>query len=131
MFAQFHYTIGQRRGLGIAAAHPLYVTAIDPHRNTITVGPKSHVYSSALIASELNWIAQERLERPMHLQAKIRYAHEGASAIVSPLPDNLDNTVQVEFAEPQLAITPGQAIVFYDDAIVVGGGTIVRKIDAC
>ena len=117
------YTIGQRRGLGIAARQPLYVTAIDPGRNTIVAGPREEVYASELVASELNWIAVESLERPARMKARIRYRHEEAEALVTPLDGG---SVHVRFALPQMAVTPGQAVVFYDGDVVVGGGTIER-----
>ena len=115
------YTIGQRKGLGISAREPLYVVAIDRERNAIIVGTKKEVYGSELIASELNWIAMEEPKRPMRVKAKIRYLHQEAEAMVTP---SGENRVQVRFEEPQMAITPGQAVVFYDGNIVVGGGTI-------
>lgn len=115
------YTIGQRRGLGISAAKPLYVTAIDLKENLIVVGTKEEVFGRELIASELNWIAIEELRGPTGVRAKIRYLHREAVAEVSPL-DN--GKVYVDFREPQMAITPGQAVVFYDGNRVVGGGRI-------
>ncbi len=115
------YTVGQRKRLGISAGEPLYVTAIDPERNAIIVGSKQEVYASALVASRLNWIAIDKLRQPFPVWAKIRYLHQEAEAVVTPLDGN---QVQVKFSEPQLAVTPGQAIVFYDGDTVVGGGTI-------
>ena len=120
------YTIGQRKGLGISAKEPLYVTDIDREKNAILVGSKEEVYRDELIASGLNWIAVEELKQPIRVKAKIRYRHKEAEAAITPL--NGDK-VYVKFKEPQMAITPGQAVVFYDGDIVVGGGTIeqVRK----
>ena len=120
------YTIGQRKGLGISAKEPLYVTDIDREKNAILVGSKEEVYRDELIASGLNWIAVEELKQPITVKAKIRYRHKEAEAAITPL--NGDK-VYVKFKEPQMAITPGQAVVFYDGDIVVGGGTIeqVRK----
>jgi len=117
------YTIGQRKGLGISAGVPLYVIAIDPERNAIVAGSKEEVYGDELVASELNWIAIEELKRPIEVKAKIRYLHKEAEAIVIPLDED---KVRVKFREPQMAITPGQAVVFYDDDTVIGGGTIER-----
>ena len=117
------YTIGQRKGLGISSKKPLYVTAIDQEKNVIVVGPKEEVYGDELIAMELNWIAIQELSRPVDVKAKIRYLHKGAEAMVIPLDED---KVHVKFKEPQMAITPGQAVVFYDDDIVIGGGTIER-----
>ena len=118
-----YYTIGQRKGLGIAGPEPLYVTAIDPEKNTITVGGKSEVYATELIASDLNWISIERLDCTMNVTAKIRYLHREAGAEVTP---KGIGEVIVEFSEPQMAPAPGQAVVFYDGDIVVGGGIIAR-----
>jgi len=117
------YTIGQRKGLGIASAEPLYVIAIDPDKNTITVGGKNEVYATELIASDLNWILIERPDSPLSVNAKIRYLHREAGAMV--IPTSTDE-VAVKFHEPQMAPTPGQAVVFYDDDLVVGGGTIAQ-----
>jgi tRNA-specific 2-thiouridylase len=119
------YTIGQRKGLGISYKEPLYVTAIDQERNAIIVGTKEEVYRDWLIASELNWIAVEELRQPIEVKARIRYLHREAEAIVTPLDEG---KVRVEFKEPQMAITPGQAVVFYDDDSVIGGGTIERAV---
>jgi len=119
------YTVGQRRGIGISAREPLYVSAVDCQKNAIVVGSRKDVLGGELIASQLNWIALERLERPITAQAKIRQSHEAADAVIQPLSDN-DNRVHVEFKQHQLAITPGQAIVFYDGDTVIGGGIIER-----
>ena len=115
------YTIGQRKGLGISAKEPLYVIAIEPERNTIVVGSKQRVYGNELVASRLNWIALTELKQPITAKAKIRYLHQAAEAEISPLDED---QVYVKFKEPQMAITPGQAIVFYDGDIVIGGGII-------
>jgi tRNA-specific 2-thiouridylase len=97
------------------------VTAIDYRRNAIVVGRRSDVYNKQLVASELNWVAIDDLHRSITVRAKIRYAHEPAEAVVSPLGEN---RVHVDFSKPQMAITPGQAIVFYEDDTVIGGGII-------
>ena len=115
------YTIGQRHGLGISAKEPLYVTAIDYERNAILVGTKEEIYGEELIASELNWIAIERLEGPIEVRARIRYLHREAEAVVTPWDKD---KAWVKFKQPQMAITPGQAVVFYIEDMVVGGGTI-------
>lgn len=118
------YTVGQRRGLGIAAAEPLYVTAILPESNTIMVGNKERTYGTELVATDINWLAVDRPEHPIRINAKIRYRHPEAEATVSPIDDN---NIYVKFNEPQMAITPGQAVVFYDGDTVIGGGTIQRQ----
>ena len=116
------YTIGQRKGLGISAREPLYVVAIDRERNAIIVGTKREVYGDELIAANLNWIAIESLEQPLQLKAKIRYRHREVAAVTTPLLS--EGKVHVRFKQPQMAMTPGQAIVFYHKDTVVGGGTI-------
>lgn len=117
------YTIGQRRGLGISSKEPLYVTEIDQGRNAIIVGPKRETYGDELVASELNWIAMKILHQPIEAKVKIRYLHKEAEAVIAPMKDD---KIRIKFKEPQMAITPGQAAVLYDDDIVMGGGTIER-----
>jgi tRNA-uridine 2-sulfurtransferase len=119
------YTIGQRKGLGISSANPLYVVGIDGQSNTVIVGGKKDVYATEFIVGDLNWILFERLTEALTIKAKIRYLHHEAEAVISPL-DN--EKASVRFTEPQMAITPGQAAVFYEDDLVVGGGTIERVL---
>jgi len=119
------YTIGQRKGLGIASREPLYVTSIDPEENTITVGSKNEVYATGLIATDLNWISVEQIDSPTNVKAKIRHLHREAEATATP---TSTGDVMVEFMEPQMAPAPGQAVVFYDGDVVVGGGTIARVV---
>ncbi len=119
-----NYTIGQRKRLGISGRDPLYVTDIDPETNTITVGSREDIYSDELTAENLNWIGIEKLETEMEVEAKIRYSHEGAEATITPV---ADERIKVKFKKPQMAITPGQAVVFYSDDIVLGGGIIERS----
>jgi tRNA-specific 2-thiouridylase len=120
------YTIGQRRGLGISRGEPLYVTAIDLDRNAIIVGGREAIYGDELIASNLNWIAIEELKQPVEAKVKIRYLSNGADAKITSLDKD---EINVKFREPQKAITPGQAVVFYDGDIVLGGGTIERAVN--
>lgn len=115
-----YYTIGQRRGLRIASQEPLYVTDIDAERNAVIVGRKEELYSDELTASELNWMV-ERPCAPIRAKARIRYRHSEAEATIEPL---AGDRVSVRFREPQMAVTPGQAVVFYEDDLVLGGGTI-------
>jgi len=115
------YTIGQRRGLGIATREPLYVTAIEPDRNAIVVGNKAETYHRELTAGELNWISISRPERPITTHARIRYRHAEAAAEIIPIDEE---RVRVRFNEAQMAIAPGQAVVFYQEDTVVGGGII-------
>ncbi len=115
------FTVGQRRGLGLAAPAPLYVTALDPARNAVIVGQEHELGSRYLIAGDLNWIAIPGLEGPRPATARIRYRHQEAPATLTPL---ADGRVRVDFAAAQPAVCPGQAVVFYDDEQVLGGGTI-------
>lgn len=115
------YTIGQRKGLGVSAAAPLYVTKIDPENNTVTLGKNESLYSRSLIAEDLNLIAVDKIERPLRVKAKIRYRQSGQWATV--VQTDTDKA-EVLFDEPQRAVTKGQSVVFYDGDIVVGGGTI-------
>ena len=118
------YTVGQRKGLGISAVEPLYVTSISRENNAIVIGTKEDVYADELIASELNWISLTELKHPIEVKAKIRYLHQGAEAVITPLDDG---KVCVKFEEPQMAIAPGQAVVFYQGEEVLGGGIIDRS----
>jgi tRNA-specific 2-thiouridylase len=118
------YTIGQRHGLGVAAAEPLYVTSIQPERNAIVVGTKSQTYGTELIAGDLNWISPEKPVFPLNINAKIRYRHPETAATVSPFEND---SFYVKFATPQMAVTPGQTIAFYDGDTVMGGGTIIKQ----
>lgn len=116
-----NYTIGQRRGLGVAWPEPLYVVAIDVEHNRVVAGGKDELPGSSFVASRTNWIAIDTPRAPFTTTARIRYRHQEAPARVIPLDDG---RVRVTFDEPQRAITPGQAVVFYDGDIVVGGGWI-------
>jgi len=118
------FTIGQRRGIGIAAAKPLYVLDLDPVGNRVVVGDEAGLERDSLVAERCNWIV--RAEPPAEIEAlvKIRYNHAGTRATIRPGPEG---TAEVRFHEPQRAITPGQACVFYDDDVVLGGGWISRR----
>ena len=116
-----HYTIGQRKGLGIALGKHMFVREIRPETNEVVLGDAEDVFSTSLVCNQLNWMSIERLEKEMDVIAKIRYSHKGAKCTIYP--DGIDG-VRVEFDEPQRAITPGQAVVFYQDDYIVGGGTI-------
>ncbi len=118
------FTIGQRKGLGIALGTPHYVVDIDPQENTVVLGTDEELLESELIASRVNWISLDRLESPLDVQAKIRYNHVPAQATVYP---HEADKVRVVFKDPQRAITPGQAVVFYHGDVVVGGGWIERR----
>jgi len=116
-----HFTIGQRKGMGIAASHPLYVVSIDAENNTIVAGPNKMLYDNELKASQMNYITMPGLKKSIMVKAKIRYKHTEAEAQLFPI---TSDSVRVEFKTPQRAITPGQAVVFYDGETVVGGGII-------
>jgi len=117
-----HFTVGQRRGLGVAASEPLYVISTDPATQRVTVGSGDRLYRASLIASNVNWISWEGLATPARAQVKIRNRHEAAAATLNSTagPDR----VEVHFDEPQRAVTPGQGAVFYDGDLVLGGGWI-------
>jgi tRNA-specific 2-thiouridylase len=119
------YTIGQRRGMGIAAESPLYVIEIQPERNAVVVGKNERLLRKTLLAANIHWINQPDAAGPLYIKARIRYRHREASAKVMV---TATGKVRVEFQEPQRAITPGQAVVFYDGDIVLGGGIIQRSI---
>jgi tRNA-uridine 2-sulfurtransferase len=121
-----HYTIGQRKGLGIAAARPLYVSRIDAEKNSIVVSEKEALLSFGLIASSVNLIAIEKLEGAYKAKVKIRLQHPGADAVVSAYEGD---KVKILFDEPQISVTPGQSAVFYMDDAVLGGGIIEEAIN--
>jgi tRNA-uridine 2-sulfurtransferase len=118
------YTIGQRSGLGIAASQPLYVLALDPGRNAVIVGSAAELGRSWLRAGPINWIAGEQPASPFQAEVQIRYHALPASATVTPLPDG---HAEVRTALPLRDIAPGQAAVFYQDAVCLGGGVITES----
>ena len=119
-----HYTIGQRRGLGIPAASRLYVCEISPKTNTVVLGDNADLFSSELEADSVNLISVDSLTEPKRVTAKIRYRHKEQPATAWQTPDGI---LHVKFDEPQRAITKGQAVVMYDGDEVVGGG-VINKI---
>jgi tRNA-specific 2-thiouridylase len=116
-----HYTIGQRKALGMTFGKPMYVTKIDTVHNQITLGEEGSQYSSSLIAADLNFIPFDTLQSELDITAKVRYQAQPAKAKLIPLGGG---KVRVDFEQAQRAVTPGQAVVFYDGDLVVGGGTI-------
>ena len=118
------YTIGQRRGLGIANEKPLYVVQIERAKNQIIVGAANELEAIEFIASGVNWVAFDEPTVPVRAEVKIRYRHDPAMATLTALPDS---RAMIRFDEPQRAITPGQATIFYNGDEVVGGGWIVRS----
>ncbi|MBW6513994.1 MAG: tRNA 2-thiouridine(34) synthase MnmA [Candidatus Syntrophosphaera sp.] len=118
-----HFTIGQRKHLGISGMpEPYYVTAIDAAENRIVVGPQSLLYADKLVAERVNWVSIPGLESELRAETKIRLGHEAAPCVLRPLENG---QVEVVFDEPQLSITPGQVAVFHAGEVILGGGTIV------
>ncbi len=115
------YTVGQRRGLGVAAPEPLYVIATDPGSQTVTVGPSDALLRSTMTVRDINWVSWEGLTAPGRANVRIRNRHVPAPATLCPLPEG---RVEVRFDEPQRAVTPGQGAVFYSSDLVAGGGWI-------
>ena len=122
-----HYTLGQRRGLGVSSNQGrLYVTGLSPQDNTVTLGSNAALFHRSLTAGQLNLIAMERLDQPIQVMAKVRYRMTEQPAILEQTgPD----TARLTFQEPQRAITPGQSVVFYQDDVVLGGGVILSGED--
>ncbi len=118
-----HYTIGQRKGLGISAPTPIFVTEINTKNNTLTLAEHEALFSKELYADSVNWLIYDSIDKPIRLAAKIRYAAKPTPCEVIPLDDG---SVKVVFDEPQRAITPGQSVVFYDGDVLAGGGVIER-----
>ena len=118
---QLHYTIGQRKGLGIAYQYPLYVIRKDIEKNIVYLGPQEALFSNTLIAENCNLISLAELTGPLRVTAKPRYRAVDVPAVIEPMEDG---NIKVTFDEPQRALTPGQAVVFYQGDVVVGGGTI-------
>ena len=117
------YTIGQRKGLGISSPKPLYVLELDPLTNRVVVGDDSALEGAEFIAERCNWIPFDQPNQSLEATVKIRYNHPGTAATLIPLGPG---TVKVQLHVPQRAITPGQAAVFYQDDLVLGGGWIRR-----
>lgn len=116
------YTIGQRKGLGLSLLAPLFVLRKDIAKNHVVLGPSERLFDSVLTAGDCNWIAFDAPQAPFRCAAKARYRQAESPCTVTPLDDG---TVRVDFDLPQRALTPGQAVVFYQDDLVVGGGTIL------
>jgi tRNA-specific 2-thiouridylase len=118
------FTVGQKRGLGLAAGRPLYVIDLDPERNTVTVGGAADLERDRLVATAVNFIACAPPTSPLHVAAKIRHSHQPAPATVRALEGD---AAEVVFDTPQRAVSPGQSVVFYDGDVVIGGGVISRS----
>ncbi|MHC1727178.1 MAG: tRNA 2-thiouridine(34) synthase MnmA [Syntrophobacteraceae bacterium] len=119
----YSYTVGQRRGLGIPSTEPYYVVRIEPEENMVRVGRSKDLFCSALTVSGVNWVSIEPPDEPVACQVRIRNLHRPAPAEVTPAEDS---TARIRFFEPQRAVTPGQAAVFYSDDLLLGGGIITR-----
>ncbi|MBO5070126.1 MAG: tRNA 2-thiouridine(34) synthase MnmA [Roseburia sp.] len=117
-----HYTVGQRKGLGIALGHPVFVTEIRPDTNEVVLGENEDVFTNELYANHLNFMAVPDFTDGMLLKAKIRYSHAGSMCRIQRISED---EIRCEFLEPVRAVTPGQAVVFYDGDYVAGGGTII------
>ncbi len=117
------FTVGQRKGLGLASGQRLYVLDLDPQANTVTVGPAPALERTRLVAESVNFIAGEPPAEPLAVEAKIRHRHAAAPASVRALGDGL---AEVVFEAPQRAVTPGQSVVWYRGDLVIGGGVIGR-----
>ena len=120
-----HYTIGQRKGLGVAAPDPLYVVKLDPVMNRVIVGDRYSAGSLDCYITRLNWVSIAEPMAPIRCQVQIRYRSSPVAASVVPLENN---RVKLVFDEPQFGITPGQAAVFYDEEILLGGGIIEKSV---
>ena len=139
-----NFTVGQRKGLGVASPSPLYVLNIDPASHRVTVGADAELATRTLRANRVNWISIPKLTEPMRVKIKIRHRHEPAWATITPATHSesaqsnastapgagsrrreVDTSVLAIFDEPQRAVTPGQSAVFYDSDEVVGGGWIL------
>jgi len=118
-----HFTVGQRRGIGIAAAEPLYVIATEPASQRVIVGRNEDLLRATLTAKNMNWVSIAPITAPIRAQVKIRNKHLAADATISPIGSNATR-IEVHFDEPQRAVTPGQAAVLYDGDRVLGGGWI-------
>ncbi|WP_246213205.1 tRNA 2-thiouridine(34) synthase MnmA [Aminipila butyrica] len=120
-----HYTVGQRKGLGQTFGKPMYVLDKKKAENTVTLGSHEELFSAGMVVSEVNWIAIEALKEPMEVTVKARYSMKEVAAVIYPLENG---QVRVAFDEKQRAITPGQAAVFYQGDLVIGGGTIIGPV---
>ncbi len=118
------FTIGQRRGLGIATGRPMYVVALDPSRNRVVVGEDDELACSVCTVERCNWVSIASLISSRSVMVKTRSQHKGVVAVIEPLDRGCSRRVRVRFAEPERAVTPGQAAVFYEGDCLLGGGWI-------
>lgn len=120
-----HYTIGQRKGLGIALGEPVFVVKICPDTREVVLGKGTDVFTDHLRGESVNYMAADHFEVGQRVTAKIRYNHEGAPAVIRSVGDDF---FELDFEEPVRAVTPGQAVVLYNEENILGGGTIVTSI---
>ncbi len=119
-----HYTVGQRKGLNLSMGRPVFVVEIRPDTNEVVIGDNNDVFTNVLRCDKLNWMAVDGLHgKSMEVTAKIRYSHKGSPCTIREIGEGM---VECRFYEPVRAVTPGQAVVFYDGDYVAGGGTIIR-----
>jgi tRNA-specific 2-thiouridylase len=118
-----HYTIGQRKGLGIAAAEPLYVIGLDPVMNRVIVGDRTTANQLECTVGRVNWVSIGEPNAPIRAQVQVRYRSSAVDVTVVPLPNS---RLKLVFDEPQFSITPGQAAVWYNGDVVLGGGIIEK-----
>jgi len=120
-----HYTIGQRKGLGLSLGKPGFVVEINAETNEVIIGDNEDVFGTKLLATNLNFMSIDKLDGEMRVKGKIRYSHKESECIIKMVNDDL---LECEFKDAQRAITPGQAVVFYDNDCIIGGGTIVKQV---
>lgn len=118
-----HYTVGQRKGLNLAMGHPVFVTEIRPETDEVVIGENEDVFTDSLICGQINYMAMENLTEPRRVLAKIRYSHKGEWCTLKKLEGD---RISCTFEQPVRAVAPGQAVVFYENDLVLGGGTILR-----
>ena len=116
-----HYTVGQRKGLNLAMGHPVFVTQIRPETDEVVIGEAGDVFGDVLLCDHINYMGMEDLSQPREVLAKIRYAHAGERCVIERVAEDM---IKCTFRKPVRAITPGQAVVFYEDGCVLGGGSI-------
>lgn len=119
-----HYTIGQRKGLNLAMGHPVFVTEIRPESNEVVIGESEDVFGDTLFCDHINFMGIEDLTQPREVSAKIRYGHRGEKCLIEKVGEDM---IKCSFHKPVRAITPGQAVVFYEDEHVLGGGVILKS----
>lgn len=119
-----HYTIGQRKGLGLALGRPVFVTKIRTDTNEVVIGEHEDLMAAELAAGNMNYMARERLEPGERMLAKIRYSHKGENCVITDVSED-GSQIRLQFDHPVRAVTPGQAVVLYQDDYVLGGGTIL------